>query len=96
MACCILMLMVIVEASSFRFVSTTANVGYEEEGSVPDISVKAQVIPSLGFPFPSPPPPPYNFPVTVGKLEKGPVPPSGPSHCGNGDPICQLPPPSLT
>ena len=95
MACCILMLMVIVEASSFRFVSTTANDGYEEKGSVRDMPLEAQVIPPLGFSFPSPPPPPYNFPVVMGELEKGPVPPSGPSHCGNSDP-CQPPPPSLT
>ena len=66
------MLMVIVEASSFRFVSTTANV---EKGSVADMPFEAQVIPPLGFSFPSPPPPPYNFPVMVGELEKGPLPP---------------------
>ena len=73
-ACFILMLMVIVEASSFSIAPTTASVGYEEEGSIPGVSIEGPVPPPVGSSIPSPPPPPYSS-LVVGELEKGQAPP---------------------
>ena len=69
LTCFILMLMVIVEASSFSIAPTTASVGYKEEGSIPGVPIEGPVPPPVGSSIPSPPPLPYSSPL--GELEKG-------------------------